>query len=231
LSHSLSTIIFRKPSVTRWRREVKSGLAIGSEEKAEKDEGGGKERDGKDKAEKSKEVATNHQADEDQEGVEIEMRAKKFGREVVAFDRLDQSKDKEQGEELREAGAIEGEKGEGEPETRESTKVGDKVEDAGENAEREGKRDLEKEEAHSIEEAHRKGDQKLVSNVGRKDDIDLMKEQGRTGPVAGRDELVDVSSHGPTVDQQVEDKERDQEEIEKRSSEVGETKETLFGPG
>jgi len=189
-------------------------LAIGSEKKAEKDAGRRKEGDGQDKAEKAKEIATDHQADEDQEGVEIEVRAEEFGGEVVAFDRLDQSKDKEQGEELRKTRAIEGEKGEGESETRGSAKVGDEVKEAGENAEGEGERDLEKEEAHSIEEAHRKSDQKLVSNVGRKDDIDLMKEQARTGPVARRDELVEMSSHGPTVDQQVEDKERDQKEIE-----------------
>lgn len=48
-------------------------MAIGSEEKAEKHEGRGKEGDRKDKAEKAKEIAADHQADEDQEGVEIEM--------------------------------------------------------------------------------------------------------------------------------------------------------------
>ena len=42
---------------------------IGREEKAEKDKGSGKEGDRKDEAEKAKEVATDHQADEDQERV------------------------------------------------------------------------------------------------------------------------------------------------------------------
>jgi len=206
-------------------------LAIGSEEEAEKDERDGEKGDGQDKAEKSEEIATDHQADEDQEGVEIEVRAEEFGGEVVAFDRLDENKDEEQGEELREARAVEGEKGEGESETREGAKVGDKVKEAGENAKSEVERDLEKEEADGIEKAHGKGNQKLVTDKGRKDDIDLMEEQARTGPVAGRDELVEVRSHGPTVDQQVEDKERDQEEIEQRGCKVCETKESLFGPG
>ena len=69
MSHLLSTIIFRKLSIGSGRRKVKRGLVIGREEKAEKDKGSGKEGDRKDEAEKAKEVATDHQADEDQERV------------------------------------------------------------------------------------------------------------------------------------------------------------------
>ena len=139
---------------------------IGREEKAEKDKGNGKEGDRKNEAEETKEVATDHQADEDQERVEIEVGAEKFRGEVVAFDRLDQNKDKEQGEELWEARAVEGEEGEREEETGEGAEVGDEVEEAREKAESEGKRDLKKEEASGIENAHGKGDQKLASNIG-----------------------------------------------------------------
>ena len=40
-----------------------------------------------------------------------------------------------------------------------------------------------------------------------------------------------MGSHGPTVDQQIEEKEWDQEQVEKGSGEVDETKESLFSPG
>lgn len=66
MSHLLSTIIFRKLSVSSGRSKVERGLVIGSEEKAKKDKGSGKKGDGKDKAEEAKKVAADHQADEDQ---------------------------------------------------------------------------------------------------------------------------------------------------------------------
>lgn len=43
--------------------------------------------------------------------------------------------------------------------------------------------------------------------------------------------MIEMGSHGPTVDQQIEEKEWDQEEVKKRSGEVNETKESLFSPG
>ena len=132
---------------------------------------------------------------------------------------------------MRQAGTIEGEEGEGESKTREGAKVGNEVEEAGKKTEREGERDLEKKEARGIENPHNEGDEELAPDVGREDSVDLMKQQRGGGPVAGRDELVEVDAHGPTVDQQIEDKEWDQEEVEKRSGEIGETKESLFGPG
>ena len=61
-------------------------MAVGSKEETEEDKGGGEKRDGEDNAEESKEVAANHQANENKEGVEIEMRAEKFWGQVVAFD-------------------------------------------------------------------------------------------------------------------------------------------------
>ncbi len=149
-------------------------MAIGSEQEAEKDESDGEEGNGEDKAEKSEEVATDHEADEDQEGVEIEVRAKEFGGEVVAFDRLYENKDEEQGEELGECCAIEGEEGEGESETGEGAKVGNEVEEAGEKTEREGERNLEKKEARGIENPHNEGDEELAPDVGREDSVDLM---------------------------------------------------------